>query len=160
MSDLPVDPRTGLEVLTREECLRLLGAHHLGRLAVVVAGRPVIFPVNYCLDGDQIVFRTNEGTKLHGARGGPVAFEIDGTDGYYHQGWSVIVVGVGEPVDDESEIARLERLPLGLWTAAPKPYWVRIRPGAITGRRIPPHGHNVRSARPTAPDSGPRAPEA
>lgn len=133
-----VDPRTGLEVLSREECLRLLGAHSLGRLAIVVGGRPVMFPVNYALDGSTIVFRTDEGTKLHGTvPEQEVAFEIDDVDRLYHTGWSVLAVGVGREVTDEADVARLGHLHLGLWSPGPKSHWIRIHPHAITGRRIP-----------------------
>lgn len=135
-----LEARTGLEVLTRDECLRLLAEHHLGRVAVVVDGRPLIFPVNYCLDGERVVFRTDAGTKLYGARGMHVAFEIDAADGYYHRGWSVLVVGVGEDVEDPAERARMARLPLGIWSGGPKSHWITIRPDAVTGRRIPQHG--------------------
>lgn len=58
-----------------------------GRLAVVVGGRPLVFPVNFALDGESIVLRTDTGTKLYGARKGLVAFECDGIDGMYHTGW-------------------------------------------------------------------------
>jgi nitroimidazol reductase NimA-like FMN-containing flavoprotein (pyridoxamine 5'-phosphate oxidase superfamily) len=135
-----LDRRTGLVELEREECLRLLGRAPLGRLAVVAGGRPLVFPVNFTLDGDAVVLRTNEGTKLHAARNDPVAFECDGIDGEYHTGWSVLVLGHAEEVRDPSEVARLDRLPLLPWCAAPKPVWLRIRGPAITGRRIPPHG--------------------
>lgn len=129
-------PRGRLEELGRDECLALLARHHLGRLAVVVGGRPLVFPVNYCLDGERVVFRTDAGTKLHGALGGPVAFEIDGTDGLYHGGWSVLVVGEAEEVADGAERDRLTRLPLGLWAGGDRSHWVRIRPAAVTGRRL------------------------
>lgn len=135
-----IEARTGLEELDRDECLTLLAHAPLGRLGVVIGGRPLVFPVNFTLDGHVIVFRTAAGTKLHAARNGPVAFEVDGIDGAYHTGWSVIALGDAEQVTDPSEIARLERLPLTPWCEAAKPVWVRIRPTALTGRRIPPHG--------------------
>lgn len=135
-----VDRRTGLEELDRDECLRLLAHAPLGRLAVVVGGRPLIFPVNFTLDGDAVVLRTDSGTKLHGARNGPVAFECDGTDGEYHTGWSVLLHADAEEVRNPLEIARLERLPLGPWCPRPKPIWLRLRSRSITGRRIPPPG--------------------
>ena len=53
------DPQ--LEVLAEEECWRLLGAHHLGRLALVDAKGPAIVPVNYVLDREAPVFRTDPG---------------------------------------------------------------------------------------------------
>ena len=70
--------RARLESLTEDECLRLLANHGLGRIAVVIEGQPLIFPINYALSGRHIVFRTDAGTKLFGAEGHRVAFEIDG----------------------------------------------------------------------------------
>lgn len=134
-----IDARTGLEELDRDECLRLLQRAPIGRLAVVVGGRPIVFPVNFALDGSAVVFRTDRGTKLHGARNGPVAFECDGIDLEYHTGWSVLVQGRAEEVSDPSEVARLARLPVTPWTSRPKPVWLRVRAKSITGRRIPPH---------------------
>ena len=112
----------------------------LGRLAVIVSRRPVVFPVNFTLDGSTVVLRTDEGTKLSATRHGFVSFECDGIDAMYHTGWSVIVTGWAEEVHQPEEVARLEKLPLGPWCPGPHPVWLRIRPGTITGRRIPPHG--------------------
>ena len=137
-----IDRRTGLEILDRDECEALLARSIIGRVAIVsVDGRPLVFPVNFALDGGAIVFRSDPGTKLHGARRGPVAFECDGVDSVYHTGWSVLATGNAEVVVNEAELARLARLPLGPWCSGPKSTWVRIRPLMLTGRRIPPHGH-------------------
>lgn len=129
-----------LEVLSVAECLAMLARLRLGRLAVVADGRPLILPVNYCLDGHDVVLLTDAGTKLDAARDAPVAFEIDGTDGLYHLGWSVLVTGTAEEVTDPAERDRLAHLPLVPWCEGAKDHWLRIRPTAITGRRIPPHG--------------------
>lgn len=126
---------TKLQVIDREECLQLLARHHLGRLAVSIRDQPVIFPVNYALDGQSIVFRTDRGTKLYGAHNRQVAFEIDGADG---DGWSVLVVGRAELVDAADEIRRFRTLALGPWSPGSTEHWVRIRGGAITGRRVAP----------------------
>ena len=72
------------------------------RIAVVIGGQPLVFPVNFTLDGDAVVFRTDEGTKLHAARNGPVAFECDGIDPVYHTGWSVLATGNAEEVHQRS----------------------------------------------------------
>ena len=135
-----VDRRTGLEELDRDECLALLGHTPLGRLAVVVDGQPLVFPVNFVLDGTAIVLRTDAGTKLLAARTGAVAFECDGIDVQYHTGWSVLVVAVVEEISNATQIARLERLPLRPWCHGPKSTWLRLRAKSITGRRIPPPG--------------------
>jgi len=132
-----IDDRTGLEALGQDECLRLLRGQGVGRVAVVAGGRPLIFPVNYVVDGTTIVFRTDEGAKLDGVTSGfNAAFEIDGTDGLYHTGWSVMVSGAGRHVVDATEIAALSELPLRPWAPGEKAHWVRIRPDTITGRRI------------------------
>jgi nitroimidazol reductase NimA-like FMN-containing flavoprotein (pyridoxamine 5'-phosphate oxidase superfamily) len=137
-----IDQRTGLEVLDRDECLALLGRSTLGRIAVVVDDRPHVFPVNFALDGDSIVLRTDDGTKLHAARKGWVAFECDGIDAVYHTGWSVLASGIAEEVNNEAELADLAKIPLALWSPGPTTTWLRIRPRSVTGRRIPPHGHS------------------
>jgi nitroimidazol reductase NimA-like FMN-containing flavoprotein (pyridoxamine 5'-phosphate oxidase superfamily) len=135
-----VEARTRLEILDREECDQLMADHHIGRIAVVVGGQPLVFPVNYVLHDGAIVFRTARGTKLFGAVGHPVAFQIDANDAMYHEGWSVLAVGEAEDVRDAVDLARLAELPLRPWSDAPKDHYVRIRPRAVTGRRIPPHG--------------------
>ena len=76
----PIEVRTWLELLDRAECDRLLETQHVGRLAIVINGQPLIFPVNYAMLDGAVVFRTARGTKLFGAAGHSVAFEIDGTD--------------------------------------------------------------------------------
>ena len=134
-----IETRTGLDVLDRDQCVALLERSSLARIAVVVGGQPLVFPVNFTLDGDAVVFRTDEGTKLYAARNGPVAFECDGVDSQYHTGWSVLGTGEAEEVVNEAELARLARLPLGPWCPGPKSTWLRIRPRVLTGRRIPAH---------------------
>jgi uncharacterized protein len=135
-----IDGRTGLEVLDRAECFALLGRRSLGRIAVVVDGQPLVFPVNFAIDGDAIVLRTDVGTKVDGARRGPVAFECDGTDdARYHTAWSVLATGDATEVHETADLERLAQLPLLLWSPGPKPIWLRIRPKTLTGRRILPH---------------------
>ena len=108
--------------------------------SVVVDGQPLAFPVNFTLDGNAVVLRTDEGTKLHAARRDCVSFECDDVDRRYHTGWSVIITGRAEEVREPAEVARLERLPLGPWCPVAKPVWLRIRPRTISGRRIPAPG--------------------
>lgn len=132
-----VDERSGLELIPADECLRLLERGHVGRVGLTQSGRPVILPVNYVLDGDTVVFRTDEGTKLRFAqRRSFVAFEVDDIDAIYHTGWDVLVTGVAEEVHDPGEIERIDKLGLRPWAEGPKRHYVRIRPGAITGRRV------------------------
>jgi nitroimidazol reductase NimA-like FMN-containing flavoprotein (pyridoxamine 5'-phosphate oxidase superfamily) len=64
-------PRLGRwQELTKSECFELLAHEHLGRVAVVDDQGPVVFPVKFVLDRHTVVFRTEEGTKLHAASRG------------------------------------------------------------------------------------------
>jgi nitroimidazol reductase NimA-like FMN-containing flavoprotein (pyridoxamine 5'-phosphate oxidase superfamily) len=133
------DGRTGLDVLSFDECLGLLARSPIGRVAVHLDEHPpAIFPINYVFDEHNVVFRTDTLSMLHRAHQHTVAFEIDGIDRLYHLGWSVLVVGTVEEVTSRSELAALATLPLGPWTPGPKSHWMRIRPDTITGRSIPP----------------------
>ena len=124
--------------LSADECRRLLASHHVGRLGIVVAGRPVIFPVNYAFHDDRIVFRTDPGIKLRHAPLRRVAFEIDGYDESRRTGWSVLVQGstyeITRAIDHQSE--ELLSLPLTPFAPGEKAHWIEIVPHAITGRRI------------------------
>ena len=127
--------------LDRAECLRLLAATTVGRIAVSVAewDTPVIRPVNYVFDqpSNSILVRSGLGSKLHAVlRSAKAAFEIDGTDGPGRVGWSVIVAGVSEEITSPSELHRIEALGLEPWTAGSKSHWIRIRANTVSGRRI------------------------
>lgn len=128
-----------LEVLSAPECRSLLEQHHFGRLAYLdsVGVMPMIIPVNYLLHADQVVFRTDPGSKLTAAvRGTPVAFQIDGIDEQRRVGWSVLVRGHLEEVTEPGELERLRRSPLVPWAPGDKSHYLRVLPGKISGRRI------------------------
>ena len=129
-----------MQNLTVRECIDLLGQQSLGRLAFVghVGVMPLIVPVNYVIDRDTLVFRSDPGSKLTAAiLGAPVAFEVDdGFDERNHTGWSVVVHGHARAVTDPDEKARLQQLPLVPWAPGAKTHFVRIEPGVISGRRI------------------------
>ena len=134
-----IDSRSGLERMSREECLALLATQEVGRLVVVENGRPLVFPVNYAMDGDAPVFRTASGTKLWASTRSPVAFEVDAIDGEARTGWSVIVHGVAQEITafDRSDVRlRVYGLPVHPWARGEKPSFVRITPRLITGRRV------------------------
>src|SRR5687767_9942930 len=102
-------PLRAFEVLSDEECLRLLGREPVGRLGTTSGALPVVLPVNFALDGTRILFMTDPGLKLDAARNGDVAcMEVDGYDRWSHRGWSVLATGrLREITDpDEIEIAR------------------------------------------------------
>lgn len=126
--------------LPHDDCVRLLADCELGRLAVIVEGRPEIFPVNHVYEPERtsIAFATMAGTKLHGALDWPwVAYEVDGVDDDNRAGWSVLVVGHVEEITDAAEIDRLDaQRGLALWASGEGARWLRIIPNKITGRRV------------------------
>ncbi len=132
--------RTGLEVLTDEECWRLIAGSEVGRLAVSIANQPDIFPVNYAVDGESIVIATDAGTKFAAAvLGTAVAFEVDGLDQDRHTGWSIVIHGHGEEIDDVMHLLAADDLGIQTWARREKARFLRIVPTAVTGRRIPGH---------------------
>jgi nucleotide-binding universal stress UspA family protein/nitroimidazol reductase NimA-like FMN-containing flavoprotein (pyridoxamine 5'-phosphate oxidase superfamily) len=128
-----------LEALPPEVCLRLLESVPVGRVSFCTDGEVVTLPVNHVVDGQDVVFRTNRGSKLSAAdRHDHVAFEADDYDPRTRTGWSVLVKGRAEVVREDAEIQRLSRLGLYPWvTAVDRPYWIRIRPISVTGRHTP-----------------------
>lgn len=130
--------RNDLEVLDRRTCLELLRRHptHIGRLALQVDGDIAVLPVNYRLDGEDVVFATNPGSKLDAAhRRDRVAFEVDAVDVAWEEGWSVLLQGRPSIVRDEDERARLTGRGLRAWVG-PRSNVVRLTVDTVTGRRI------------------------
>jgi len=128
----------GLEILHLGDCFRLLESAPVGRIGFLSRGEVVILPVNFLLDGQDVVFRTGTGSKLGSAEiGHYVGFEVDAYDSAAHTGWSVVVTGLAEVVESDAECARLDALGLQSWGGQDTDRsWVRIRPASISGRRI------------------------
>ena len=127
-----------LESISREECLAILASRSVGRVAFVTDKHPVVFPVNYQIDGDVIVFRTSAGTALVESSLTHVAFEIDDIDIEARGGWSVLVQGVAQEITEalDTRSERLLALPVEPWPSGPRHRWMRILPRSITGRRL------------------------
>jgi hypothetical protein len=134
---LAVLDSNGLEVLGRAECLALLAASPIGRIVFTDRAMPAVEPVNFVLDGEDIVIRTNPGAKLAAAtRNAVVALEIDDIDVVEHTGWSVTVVGRAEAVLDPAELDRLGKLPLRPWVPGEHPHFIRLPVEVVSGRRL------------------------
>ncbi|WP_449279050.1 pyridoxamine 5'-phosphate oxidase family protein [Leucobacter sp. GX24907] len=130
-------PEEPVRKLTAEECWQRLQTHQLGRLVTRVGDVLDIFPVNYVIDGESIVFRTAEGTKLSQvAINDSVLFEVDEYN--VMDAWSVVVRGSAAVIDTSDGIAAAERLPLQPMVPTIKWNFVRVVPGrqdgAVSGR--------------------------
>src|SRR5690606_41987457 len=104
---METDARTGMTVLTEDECWDLLRSAEVARLAVVVGDDLEVFPINIVLDDRTVVFRTGEGTKLAAVTiAGRVVIEADGFIRDTGEAWSVVVKGTAERLERFSEIGR------------------------------------------------------
>jgi nitroimidazol reductase NimA-like FMN-containing flavoprotein (pyridoxamine 5'-phosphate oxidase superfamily) len=127
----------GTEVLDAEACWAMLHDADVGRLAVDNGGRPDIFPINFVIDNQSIVFRTGPGTKLAAsALLHHVAFEIDGYEPENRVAWSVVVKGRANQIERMQDVYDADDLPLFPWVASDKPDFVRITADEVTGRRF------------------------
>ena len=139
MRELATD-RAGLEILHLGDCFGLLKSVPVGRVGFVARGEVVILPVNFAVDGQDVVFVTASGSKLSCVEVGHyVGFEADAYDTAMRTGWSVVVNGFAEIVDSDDEAARLDGIGMTSWGGAATQgrVWVRIRPTTVSGRRIP-----------------------
>ena len=119
--------------LSARECWDRLAEQQLGRLVTRVGDTLDVFPVNYTIDGESVVFRTAEGSKLTEVTiNDEVLFEVD--EYTETDAWSVVVRGHAHRPDTVEEVAAADRLPLRPWTPTVKYNYVRIVPGSVSGR--------------------------
>ena len=131
-----------LERLSPAESWKLIGQVKVGRLAVLVDGRVDIFPLNFVVDGNSVVFRTALGTKFWGAVREEAALEADGYDPARSVAWSAVVRGRASVISDGSEKSAADALQLFPWEPGIKIHYIRLA-GEITGRRFKVDRQNV-----------------
>jgi nitroimidazol reductase NimA-like FMN-containing flavoprotein (pyridoxamine 5'-phosphate oxidase superfamily) len=129
--------RAGFEVLSPEECLRLLASSQWGRVAISIGALPAILPVRFALDDQQqIVFRAGPKTALaSGTCSEVVAFQVDGTDDDKSH-WSVLATGVARHLSG-ADADQAARSGLPSWSADAEDHLVAIHPEVLSGRRSP-----------------------
>ena len=132
-----IDLIGGTEIVSQDACWEMLGTESIGRVALYADGQIDLLPVNYGLDGDGIIFRTNAGRKMLGVGLGEIAFEVDSVDPVTRSGWSVVVHGTARDITRHDTTAR--QFAAQPWTGS-KDYLVRISPRSVTGRRVGPTG--------------------
>lgn len=137
MADLPE-----VDVLTDDECFRLLPEVPVGRIVFVDRALPAVQPVNFAMHDRSVVIRTGARGRLAvAARGTVVAFEIDQfAQGCPRTGWSVVAVGKAFQVTDSTELDIVRQLGLRPWAGAVKEFYLRVDIELISGRRLRTHG--------------------
>lgn len=129
------DIQNPVTVLDADACWERLGSQVVGRVVTRVADLVDIFPVNYAVDGESIVIRSAEGTKLAEMTiSSDVLFEVDQyTD---TEAWSVVVRGKARRLELQAEIAAADELPLRPMVPTLKRNYVRIEAVSVSGRRF------------------------
>jgi nitroimidazol reductase NimA-like FMN-containing flavoprotein (pyridoxamine 5'-phosphate oxidase superfamily) len=125
-----------LTALSRRECVALLGQETIGRAVFTERALPAVVPITFAIHDDAVVMCTSADTRLAAAASrGVLAFQADDIDPSTRGGWSVVVVGVAELVDDPVEKARI-RLVLQPWVPGQNEVFIRLPLKVVTGRRI------------------------
>jgi nitroimidazol reductase NimA-like FMN-containing flavoprotein (pyridoxamine 5'-phosphate oxidase superfamily) len=129
---------SGLRTLSEGDALALLATVPVGRLVYSDRALPFVTPVNFILDGADVVIRTGRRSRLatH-TPGNIVAFEVDAIDVVDRSGWSVVVTGRVQLIDDASDVARLAAWHLQTWQPAPTDRYLRLRPEMVSGQYLP-----------------------
>jgi hypothetical protein len=124
--------------LSLDQCQALIAPGGVGRVLFVEEGRgPVAIPVNYQMDGNDVVFRTGSGAGIgDGIQQASVSFDVDHIDEALGEGWSVLLTGTASVVKDPAELERAAALRIEPWAGGDRPIYVRLRPRRITGRAI------------------------
>jgi nitroimidazol reductase NimA-like FMN-containing flavoprotein (pyridoxamine 5'-phosphate oxidase superfamily) len=140
----PLD-RHGVEVLSRDDCVRRLRQQSVARVAVTFDAMPVIVPVNFVLaelddeHGLEVVIRTVEGTKLQAAlRHAVVAVEVDHIEPASHLGWSVLVRGRSRVITDAAAIEAARQLRLRPWATEDADRFIGVSVDLVSGREVVP----------------------
>jgi uncharacterized protein len=124
-------------VLSFLECQQRLETGAIGRVAMLVRGEPVILPVNYRYVDGCVIFRSAAGEKSDTATmRQPMSFEIDEWDLQTQSGWSVLVKGTADLMEDGDPMAAAAASLRPWATAGQRNIWIRVVPNEITGRRI------------------------
>jgi nitroimidazol reductase NimA-like FMN-containing flavoprotein (pyridoxamine 5'-phosphate oxidase superfamily) len=128
------------EELSHAECLELLGAKRVGRVAMCGADVPQVFPVNYTMRHGCILFRTAPQTQMAILLrdSSAAAFQVDEIDDYLQCGWSVLLSGRASHVTEPGEPIVEGMDQPEPWANGLRTLLIRIDPEKITGRRVHP----------------------
>ena len=137
-------------VLSRDDCLRLLGLGGVGRIAVPGDRVPTMRPVNFALQGERIVMRTSDRALWAAAEAGVGAsFEFDEVRNEDHWTWNVIATGSLEELVVDA--------PVTLWAPSADERSLALTINDVSGARcltsVRLRCRAVRSRQPTSPAS-------
>jgi nitroimidazol reductase NimA-like FMN-containing flavoprotein (pyridoxamine 5'-phosphate oxidase superfamily) len=123
-------------VLDSEASFELLRSSRVGRVAVNGPWAPLMFPINYSLDGGAVVFMASEEMCAAINRESAVTFQNDGYDKARNAAWNIVIKGIVEKMRNNGHL----EMPVGFAPVAPEPwsvrgdgFWMRIVPETVEG---------------------------
>lgn len=123
--------------LTEAESMHILRGNQVGRIVFDDEDGPMALPVNYSVEGDDVVVRTTlRGSIARNCVDRRVAFEVDEIDDFTESGCSVVLRGLATRATPLTT-PRPDDLPYP-WAEGDRHLILRIRPDSITGRRLIP----------------------
>jgi hypothetical protein len=126
-----------LETLSKPECLAHLAAGGIGRFLFIADRGPIAVAVNFAMQGDNVVFRTDDNTAAAGAVSQPrVSFDVDHIDEAMSEGWSVLLSGTASILTRPEDLDAAARLGIEPWAGGSRQTYIRLVPEEVTGRRI------------------------
>ncbi|WP_404312044.1 pyridoxamine 5'-phosphate oxidase family protein [Agrococcus terreus] len=129
MDDSPVHD------ISEDECLKLLAAFDMGRIAFRLGDELEMLPVHYHASGREITVATAPGTRLAaGMLTSGLLLEIDHIG--VREAWSVVARGRARLLQEPDELAEAEALPIHPLIHVERRQFLRIPIDRITGRRF------------------------
>ena len=125
--------------LDHVECAERIADGGIGRIAFDTPEGPEIYPVNFTVDNHAVYFRTTPYSRLGRLVDGKnVAFEVDQLNWSTRRGWSVVVKGRAEVLDDPYEVDRLRMLghEPRPWAQGVRLLYVQLTWKEISGREV------------------------
>lgn len=124
--------------MSRERCVELLQASHVGRVGWQASDGQQILPVSYAFHQGTIVFRTSPyGVLSELVQPHEVAFEVDELDQNERLGWSIVVQGRAQAVEEPRDLVQFWTIDeVSPWAAGVRNLFVQVTPTRITGRQV------------------------
>ena len=125
-----------MEVLDRNESMKLLATQRFGRAVFNLDGLPVALPVNFVLVDGDVFFASSAGSKLDKAvKRAVMSLETDWVDPTCQTGWSVLVTGRAKHVTDSTTRQHV-LAQLSDWAPGSQRHIVRVPSTYVSGRRL------------------------
>jgi uncharacterized protein len=123
-------------VMAEADCLTALRTERIGRIVLTQHAMPLAVPVSYLVTSTGVVVRVPADDVCDcQAVGSVVALEADARDD--DGGWSVLVLGMAQPVTESSQIDEFDRVLPTTWADTTRSNgYLRIPFSLVSGRRL------------------------